>query len=643
LLAKYDQPEIDERFNTFAFRYKRNLQIQPQGQSLLHTADVIDMDAWPDQNWLASGDIDGNILVRSMLDGHEVTRLRPVEKEITRLRFSPDGKWLATTGQEAAVRVWRTDNWELHCRIPLPGSTINGLSWSPDSHRLAFGNRVGNLIVWDVQTNRRVKSLPRLTGRIRTLVWSPDGSMLCNAEENYVNIWNTEDWRRMARFAATDDDSGVLHVEFSPDSRTVACGGYFGHVTLFDLEKLDVVQRLSVPVGAVQSIAYMQNEGLLVGLDTGSIRYFRRSRVDNRWYAKREVRLTPMHEKIGRLVYLPKDRKIMALLQSQREWIEITVDALAGFERLECTDAMLGVFPERNLQVVRWAEDGLDVFRILDQNSSGSTIKLNELKPDRVLPLQVNPECRPVWCGANDLLAVGGYDQEGPCIGLFDLSDDCRIRSRLAMKTNVRQLCFSPDGELLVANGQIGDLLEAASVLYSTATAEQLPFPRPFEGELRCLFVEPSGLMVVGALITQNLACLNYRTGEVVNSVSLASNFNTMAFDSKNQLVLVGQASRLSCYTPDLSQQVWSVASPEMIVEIAICSEHRVVFCLGYDGVVRLWDMASREWLYELPYTAPAPLTVLHSHWLAMPDSDTLLFGNVLDNQLIRFRAPPNR
>jgi WD40 repeat protein len=61
--------------------------------------------------------------------------------------FSPDGKTLATGGQDCRVTLWDTSTWRARQTLRLTDA-INGAAFSPDGRLLATGHFGGSAMVW---------------------------------------------------------------------------------------------------------------------------------------------------------------------------------------------------------------------------------------------------------------------------------------------------------------------------------------------------------------------------------------------------------------------------------------------------------------------------------------------------------------
>lgn len=128
------------------------------------------------------------------------------------LKFSPDGRYLATTPD--GVALWSTHDWQRIHQWKLNGTTPSGLNiaFSPDSHVLAVMQSNGILELMDTQSKQRLASLtgPQ-TGGFNMLTFSPDQRWLIAAtSELESQMWDLTALRRDLALRNLDWPAEVL-------------------------------------------------------------------------------------------------------------------------------------------------------------------------------------------------------------------------------------------------------------------------------------------------------------------------------------------------------------------------------------------------------------------------------------------------
>lgn len=220
-----------------------------QGHSLSHDGRFMAM--YRVEGWLRVWDIPANrLLVEFKTHGHYLSRMS----------WSPDGKWLAAA-DDARVRIWNTTTWEeilfdaaheMRDQIAsvaisddgafiaaaeqlgvvsawklgvvpertqfTDGDRVHGgndsyhrgtqyLAFRPGTNELVMGNlnQPPGVDVWDVEQNKPVKSWT--TGdrdRVECVVWHPAGQQLITqARGNAASVWNAEGNRICQFYVAT--------------------------------------------------------------------------------------------------------------------------------------------------------------------------------------------------------------------------------------------------------------------------------------------------------------------------------------------------------------------------------------------------------------------------------------------------------
>jgi WD40 repeat protein len=142
---------------------------------------------------------------------------------LTGFAFSPDGKLLATTGQDQSwsVKLWNTTTLKQERAIPWPKDQIFGdATFSPDG-RFVAASGDGRIKVWEVTTGREFfSSEGKEQGR--TLTFSPDGRFLAASGDGRIKVWELTTGRE--NFTHEAKGRGMKLV-FSPNGQYLAALG----------------------------------------------------------------------------------------------------------------------------------------------------------------------------------------------------------------------------------------------------------------------------------------------------------------------------------------------------------------------------------------------------------------------------------
>ena len=177
---------------------------------------------------------------------------------INSVRWSPDGRWIATAGNDSSVRLWDGDTGRP--REELLGHTGNviNVDWSRDSKRLVSAGSEGTVKVWGVDDlgARELLTLPGLEGSSGVLAAiSSDGQHVITGEGDIsavriydIGVGGDAEW---ANFAT--DLLAPVDVSFLPDGSLLSSYAN-GSVALRQLPSERPVRTLGPAPGSDQAI-----------------------------------------------------------------------------------------------------------------------------------------------------------------------------------------------------------------------------------------------------------------------------------------------------------------------------------------------------------------------------------------------------
>jgi WD40 repeat protein/DNA-binding SARP family transcriptional activator len=203
----------------------------------------------PDGRTLAAADADGTVVLFDVATHARVGRpLRPPHgpipapyqrRVISGIAFSPDGRLLATAGNDGSMVLW-----DLARRAPIggppldPGGSVTAVAFSPDGRTLAWG--MGDkVLLTRVPDGNVLYQLaapgPGLSSFVGALAFSPDGKLFAVASfDGKMQLWDphTGEVRSPVWVA---EDGEVMSMSFSPDGSVLATAGNEGTATLWDV------------------------------------------------------------------------------------------------------------------------------------------------------------------------------------------------------------------------------------------------------------------------------------------------------------------------------------------------------------------------------------------------------------------------
>jgi WD40 repeat protein len=246
---------------------------------------------------LAAGGHDGVLRLWRVADLPAASAEAPVEPiwqiaahklGVNSLVFSPDGRWLASGGNDAVARLWDVTQGTLIREIIGGTYAIPSIALSPDGQTLAIAN--GDVIRLRDTASGRITGSLLLQGWSYGLAYSADGLWLAaGSTENTLYLW---DPATAYRSGDTDYPEPVIleghqgkpvtyralvwAVAFSPDGRRLASAGGDKTIRIWDPATGALLATLEGHTDAVTSLAFSPDGAkLLSGSLDGTIRIWR--------------------------------------------------------------------------------------------------------------------------------------------------------------------------------------------------------------------------------------------------------------------------------------------------------------------------------------------------------------------------------
>jgi WD40 repeat protein len=227
---------------------------------------------------VVSGGYDGRLVWWDMEARKQIRAVAAHTKWIRKVAISPDGKTIASVGDDMVCRLWDAADGKMLRELRghleqtphhFP-SMLFVCTFAPHGRFLATADKVGHIVVWDTEDGKQVRTLEapgmytwdpvqrkHSIGGIRALAFSPDGKFLAAGGISKINnIDHLDgkarieifDWHKGEKTHEYVDDKlkGILsHLAFHPKGDWLLGGGGAndGFFLFFDLKENKAIRK----------------------------------------------------------------------------------------------------------------------------------------------------------------------------------------------------------------------------------------------------------------------------------------------------------------------------------------------------------------------------------------------------------------
>ncbi len=376
-----------------------------------------------------------------------------------KIAFSPDGRFIASSGSDRKVRVWNLINSQLLRTFDIDQrySNNNAIAFSPDGRTLANG-----IELWDIHTGQHKTSLKwHHTDRVQAMTFSTDGKMLATTtRRSNVRLWDVASGQEIAKLHEGGEYYSQDHkVAFSSDGTKLSAivsprNRQNGSVMLWntqthELEKTVIDKRYSLVFVSID----FSNEGNPIAV----VREQKKLYVKN-LDTEENIAILEGHDEIVHIAAFSPDKTMLASAGNSgsiRLWDTETGrlrSIFSGFTNAITSVAMMSngttlVTANREQPMQLWDSVTLEnkgAFQGVRDPYSASVVTFS---PDEII------------------LAGGAYDD----VVLWDVNSLQKTATLKGHRGQIKTIVFSPDGRTLAAFGMYDKTIQ----LWNVSTGEE--------------------------------------------------------------------------------------------------------------------------------------------------------------------------
>jgi WD40 repeat protein len=228
--------------------------VRERNRLLGHTDVITRVKFSPDGRIIASASWDNTIKLWSR-EGRLLHTLQGHQDAVWSVSFSPDGQLLASASRDKTIKIWRVRDGQELRTLRGHKDWVACVSFSPNGQQIASVGWNGTLKRWDLQ-GRELKSFPTHRAPVMAISFRPDGNAIATASrDGTARVWSLAGEELLTLNGHQD---WVMYVTFRQDGQVIATASRDKTAKLWNTQGQEL-RTLKGHEGAVTGVGFSPN------------------------------------------------------------------------------------------------------------------------------------------------------------------------------------------------------------------------------------------------------------------------------------------------------------------------------------------------------------------------------------------------
>ena len=556
---------------------------------------VFDFDYSPDGTQLAVASTIGIWIYDA--ETRDEVKLLSVQTDFLRtVKYSPDGKKLASGTYESTIKIWDVETGDEKHTLKGHDGFVHSTTFSTDGKTLVSGSRDEFIIFWNLENLEPITILPGHIGSVDSLTFSPNGEILASSSRyaHRISLWNarTGDFIRFL----SGHTEGIDSINFMSDGSTLVSGSYDGTIRFWNTKTGKQLKSY----GGMSAVISPEGNKVAGHLEDGSIQIWNINSGDI-------LRTINTPYKTVEIIKFSPDGRIL----TSSDGIDIhfwnietgnLIDTITGH-----TDNLYSIEFSPNGQTLVSLDGYIRIWDI-----AKSRLQKMPSIDGTVSSVALAPDAETLACGTND----------NEILIWHMVTDKSKIILK-GHKYEINHLTFSPDGKILASSSW------NSIRLWDVITGEHITTVIPDVDSRHKIRFAQNGDSLVFVNYEDKVLFLNTETRKIEKEIDINPNSpNSIALSSDGKMLAIGSKSD--------EIQIWDISTVKLLktiqtsartYDVAFSPDGKTIASCSED--IYLWDVETGKLINTFTGHTDQVFILTFS-----PDGDTLASGG-WDNTII--------